>query len=236
MLALIDARAPLPLERWLEALGHTPLRMPPHPVLQAPVASHPDMLLFPAPDAIYCTRSYAEIANRELECIAAAAKRPIRYIDAEYGTQYPHDVLLNAACVGNTLFCLPQATAKEIVAHVAFFLATIKQGYAKCSVIPVGENALMTADTSIARAAEARGMDVLRLCTGHIALDGYDYGFPGGAASYAPYGGTDTILFCGDLSLYPSGEDMRCFCNAHGHRLADCKGLAPTDVGTLFLI
>ncbi len=236
MIAVIDGGAPRELEVWLASLGHTPLRLPPHPALPAPISSHPDMLLFFSPGAILCTQSYAKIAQRELEAISSAAECPIRSIPEEYGAQYPRDVLLNAACVGETVFCLPQATTAAIREDSRFSVCPVKQGYAKCSVIPVGAHALMTADASIERTARAVDMDVLMLCTGHIALSGYDYGFPGGAASYAPYGGTDEILFCGPLSRYPSGEEMRRFCRAHGFSLRACTELSPIDVGTVFLI
>ncbi|MBQ9784622.1 MAG: hypothetical protein IJW29_03885 [Clostridia bacterium] len=236
MLALLDARAPKECAAWLARIGHTPLCLPPHPALPAPIASHPDMLLFFAPDAILCTESYARLAQKELEVISRAARRPICAIAAEYGAQYPHDVLFNAARVGNRLFCLPRATAARILEIPNQAICPVRQGYAKCSVIPVGENALMTADDSIERAARAANMDVLRLSKGHIRLDGYDYGFPGGAASCAPYGGTDEILFCGDLSVHPDALQMRDFCAAHGYRLCDCKDFPPTDVGTIFLI
>lgn len=236
MPALLDARASKTFARWLTSIGYTPLCLPPHPLLPAPIASHPDMLLFFAPDAILCTKSYARIARQELAMLSKAVGRPIRTIAAEYGTEYPRDVLLNAACVGHRLFCLPQGTATELLEMPALTVCPVKQGYAKCSVIPVGTHALMTADASIERSARALGLDVLRLSAGHIRLDGYDYGFPGGAASYAPYGGTDEILFCGDLSLHPDAEQMRRFCMEHGYRLRDCSDLPPTDVGTVFLI
>lgn len=236
MIALLDARAPKELEAWLARIGHTPLRLPPHPLLPSPIASHPDMLLFFAPDAILCTQSYAHIARQELEMLSKATARPIRTITAEYGTTYPNDVLLNAARVGKTLFCLPQATAAELLEIPDLTVCPVRQGYAKCSVIPVGERALMTADASIQAHACTVGMDVLRLSVGHIRLDGYDYGFPGGAASCAPYGSTDEILFCGYLSLYPDAPQMRRFCAANGYRLRDCSEIPPTDVGTVFLI
>jgi hypothetical protein len=228
---IIDKRAPEAVKASLIDMGYSLIQMPPHPALPAPVSAHPDMLLFPAPDAIYCTRSYAEIANRELECIAAAAKRPIRYIDAEYGTQYPHDVLLNAACVGNTLFGLPQATAKELTSHKSFTLATIKQGYAKCSGLVFG-GCLVTADGGIARAGRVLGGEVCRICPGFIALPGYDCGFIGGASGVVG----QEVLFFGDPTRHPDGQRILSLISASGFKWKGLSDLPLTDYGGLTVI
>ena len=105
MLAITNHTFPREAEEALARFGHRTLRLPPHPNLPAPVASHPDMLLFFAPDTIFCTKSYYEIARYELEKISAAYDAPIRLIESEYGSQYPLDVLLNALPLGKNLYC-----------------------------------------------------------------------------------------------------------------------------------
>ena len=87
MLAITNHTFPKEAEETLAQLGHRTLRLPPHPNLPKPVASHPDMLLFFAPDAIFCTKSYYEIATQELEEISSAYGAPIRYIEKEYGNK-----------------------------------------------------------------------------------------------------------------------------------------------------
>ena len=52
MLAVADMRLTKEVQTTLENAGHTVLRLPPHPTLPPQVASHPDMLLFFAPNAI----------------------------------------------------------------------------------------------------------------------------------------------------------------------------------------
>lgn len=236
MLAIVDERAPTDLEDRLVKYGHRVLRLPPHPILPFPIASHPDMLLFFADEAVYCTSSYYRLARKELETISASCGKPIRTVCAEYGARYPQDILLNAARVGEHLFCKPSATARELTMQPLLHVSPVHQGYAKCSIVPVGGNALISADVSIIAAAQRAGLETLQVCPDHITLKGYDYGFLGGATSYAPYGGTTDILFCGSLSLYPDGDRMRAFCKKHGFTLKDCNDLLPIDVGTVFLV
>ena len=103
MLAITNYTFPHEAKKTLARFGHRTLRLPPHPNLPEPVASHPDMLLFFAPDAILCTKSYHKIAARELDEISLAYGAPIRHIEKEYENAYPKDVLLNALPIGRYL-------------------------------------------------------------------------------------------------------------------------------------
>ena len=117
MLAITNHTFPREAEEALARFGHRTLRLPTHPNLPAPVASHPDMLLFFAPDTIFCTESYYKIAARELGEISLVYGAPIRYIEKEYENEYPRDVLLNALPLGKHLFC----NTKTIAQCAAFF-------------------------------------------------------------------------------------------------------------------
>lgn len=234
MTAVVDIRIPKAAEAELVANGFSVVKLPPHPALPRPVASHPDMLVFFAHDAIFCTRPYFEIAQKELETISARCQKPIRLVSDEVGSVYPRDILLNAAPLGDRLICHPKHTARELTALCE--VVPVKQGYAKCSTVILGSRAIITEDTSIAQAAEQHGIDVLRIFPNAVHLEGYDTGFLGGAASLAPYGGTDNIYFCGDLNSHPNAREIQLFCKQHGFSAVSLSNEPLTDVGTIFLI
>lgn len=236
MLAVLDCKFPIEAETALIELGHLPLRLPPHPLLPPPVASHPDMLLFFASDAVFCTQSYAEIAKCELRKISEHLKLPIRTVKKDYGAQYPSDVLLNAAPIGSYLLCSPKAVAPELVEGYGDFVLPVRQGYTKCSVLPIGNHALITSDSSIASVAMHKGLDVLQISPGHIRLDGYNYGFIGGCTSFLPYKDTDTVYTCGALSAHPDATRIIDFCKQYGYCIRSLGTFPLTDVGTIFLI
>ena len=234
MTAVVDARIPLAAEHALSDRGFAVLKLPPHPALPAPVASHPDMLVFFAQDAVFCTKSYYIIAKSALESVARAAQRPLVILKEELGATYPRDILLNAAPVGDRLFCLPEHTADGITER--YRVIPVRQGYAKCSTVPVGESAIITADSSIARAAHANGIDTLTIRAGYVTLSGYDTGFLGGASSLALYDGTREIFFCGNLATHPDHAAITAFCNNRGFETVSLTDEPLTDVGTIFLI
>ena len=235
MLALLDERAPKSIRLSIERLGHRVLTLPPHPSLPSPIASHPDALLFFSDRAIYCTGSYFEMAHATLEIISKHLSLPVLLTQEECGMDYPADVLLNAARVGSHLFCLPDATAEKLMADSSLHVCAVKQGYAKCSTIPVAETALITSDRSIEKEARKQGLDVLFVNADNVTLAGYDHGLIGGCASCAPYGGTNTILFSGDQH-FPQWNDMYAFSLNHGKRLVPIGDGTPVDVGTIFLL
>lgn len=235
MLAITNHTFPKDAEAVLSSLGHRTLRLPPHPRLQEPVSSHPDMLLFFAPNAVFCTKSYYEIATNELEEISLTYGYPIRFIEGEYGTEYPCDVLLNALPLGEHLFCNTKTVAKELL-ELNYIPCHVNQGYTKCSALPLGSKALITSDTSIAESAKKCGINVLQICKGHISLTGYNYGFIGGCANFAPRNEMNTVFFSGDLSEHPDAERIEYFCQINGFDIIYLSQNCLCDIGTIFMI
>ena len=57
-----------------------------------------------------------------------------------------------------------------------------KQGYTKCSICVVDENAIITDDSKITQIAAANGIEALLVDKGLATLDGFKYGFIGGSS------------------------------------------------------
>lgn len=236
MLAVIDFRAPQNIINGLKKHGFEILPLPSHPALPVPVSAHPDMLLFFAKDRILCTKEYKRIASRELSVLEKAAKRPIVCVEERVQDRYPNDILLNAAIVGQHLFCLAEYTAKEIRSDTQYTVCNVRQGYAKCSVVPIDGQSLITEDASIEKSATSMGLSVLKIDATHIELPGYDTGFLGGATSYAPYGDIDEIYFCGHLESHPQAKKIHAFCEKRGKKAISLSEDPLFDLGTVFLM
>lgn len=61
-------------------------------------------------------------------------------------------------------------------------IVNINQGYARCSTLILNNRTAVTADISVKNALEKDGAKVLLISSGDIKLEGYDYGFIGGAS------------------------------------------------------
>ena len=208
--------------------------MPSYKRLQAGVASHPDMLVFFCGDSYITTSEYYKEAKDVFEKINSLGYRAI-LTDELPSADYPNDIIFNALPLGEYVFGLKKNLSRELVKLAESFgmdTVNVHQGYAKCSVCKVSENAIITADSGIAKAAGERGIDVLEIAAGHVRLDGYDCGFIGGAS------GTDgeNVYFCGNVLLHPDGKRIWEFCEKHKK---DCVSLSNEplfDVGTLFFL
>ena len=143
---------------------------------------------------------------------------------------YPEHACLNAAFVGKRLFCNSKTVSPRVLEFAQENGDTIhhvNQGYTKCAVCVVSENAIITDDDGIAKAA-APYLDTLHIAKGGIRLDGHPYGFIGGTCGLlAP----DLLLFYGNVEALPDGKRILDFLAVHGVRALYSKELPLTDAG-----
>ena len=218
----------------LSSLGFEVLTMPPYHRLQEGVSSHPDMLIFPYGNKYVTSREYDSIAKNVFNKINSLGYTPILTYEVPE-ENYPFDVLFNALTLGNKIFCSEKALSKkvkEIAIESGLEIINVRQGYTKCSVCKISENAIITADGGIAETAKKYGVDVLEISEGHVQLDGYNTGFIGGASGMFD----DAIYFCGDVMSHPDGEKIAKFCQKHNKRCICLSNEPLFDVGTLFFL
>ncbi len=224
---ITDCRLSPACKASLSSLGYKVIALPPWSALPAPVASHPDMLLFIYRNSVICHRDYYRLAKNEIDRLGM----DLVLTDESVENVYPKDILFNAAHVGEHLI----GNLKHISSHIKELPLTAvdtKQGYAKCSTCVVSDNAIITADTSIEAAAIGADIDVLKISPGHILLPGYDSGFIGGAS-----GTTDEfVAFCGNIDLHPDADEIRSFCKKHKKEALSLSNEPLFDAGTLFFL
>lgn len=211
----------------LQSLGVSIIPVAANPALDAPVHSHADMLL-------HHLEGWRLVAARQdAPCLAPlralgfhiepAGKPPV--------SPYPGDVSLDALRLPGLL--LARLDALDPVIHAwcqanGIRLLDTRQGYAKCSVCIVAENAVVTADAKLHALCARQGLDALLIRPGHIALPSYAYGFIGGCTGLlAP----DLLCFAGDPRRHPDYANLRSFARDHGVYLHALLPGALWDVG-----
>lgn len=83
----------------------------------------------------------------------------------------------------------------------------VKQGYSRCSIIPLRES-LLTCDYGIYKALKDR-VDIILLDNDKIELDGFDQGFIGGTCGLIQ----DKLIFTGDISRHKSFDIIKKACD-----------------------
>jgi hypothetical protein len=231
--AVVDSRMSDECRRTLETYEYTVIPLPPSPFLASPVSAHPDMLMFIGNARLICEKRYFDDNAETVERIAKIGGLKIDTTDEKASPEYPHDVIFNAAPIGDKLICRKASVSKKIAdMYSAENIVNVRQGYAKCSTCAVSERAFITADESVKKALLAQGFEVLKISAGGIELKGYDCGFIGGAS------GSDgeRVYFCGSLDLHPDGEAIKAFCASHGRPAVSLSEAPLYDVGTMFFI
>lgn len=144
--------------------------------------------------------------------------------------KYPDDVKLNVALFGDKAVGAFKHTDLNLLSYIDIFQKfDVKQGYAKCSILPITENAIITDDKSIYKSLK-NTVDTLFINKGDIVLDGHNYGFIGGASTKIS---RNEILFFGDIKKHQDADIILSFLKKHNHKAVYFKGYPLYDIGGL---
>lgn len=191
------------------------------------VAHHADLSFFDCGDG---TVFIAEEMS-EYRSIIENLGYNVIFINKPLGGYYPDDVLLNCVSLGDTLICNKNTVCKDILEHFRNKkIINVKQGYTKCSIIPVNESAVITDDDSIAKECKKNNIDVLSVRKGYVTLDGFDYGFIGGTSGKIC---ADTFVFNGDITTHPDCDRILNFFSKYNMKVISLSGGMLNDIGSL---
>lgn len=124
-------------------------------------------------------------------------------------SDYPDNVLLNACIVGDNIICRQKSTDESIFKLLPNHnIINVNQGYAKCSIAVISDNAVITSDNGIYNTLQHSNIDCLKITQGHIILPGVDYGFIGGCSGKIS---KDIVVFTGKIEAHPDYENIKAF-------------------------
>lgn len=131
----------------------------------------------------------------------------ILFPDIQQHASYPEDVQLNLCLLGGYVLynakAVPRTAVEYLTNYGSFYFINCRQGYTRCSCCVVDAYSLITADRGIAAQAASAGLSVLLISPGHILLDGFLYGFIGGASFKLS---DHEMAFTGRLDTHPDRD------------------------------
>ena len=210
----------------LHALGVRTVSPSRCPALPEETAEHADMLLcHTGGNVCFVAPEQTALAQRlQAEGFNVRATAPP-------GGAYPEDVRLNVAVGNGFALGLSGSIDKDLAAYLHETgrpLIPVRQGYAKCSLCVITENAFVTEDPSIARALERRGAEVLRIAPGDVYLSERHHGFFGGASGKIA---RDKLAVTGSLTFHRNGDRIRAFAADHGVTIVELTDGRIMDIG-----
>lgn len=209
----------------IENLGHTVISSDTVKVFPIPEQKHADMQILPINNDIFilneCTALVKKLSNERL-----------LFCNKKAGKKYPENILLNFLFLNNTLYGKLSTIDKNLLDYCkenSIRTININQGYARCSTLVINNNTVITSDLSIEKALKNDGVEVLLISSGNIVLDGYNYGFIGGAGGKIV---ENTVAFFGNIQNHPDYILIEEFCKKHNVTIkVICKDMPLTDIG-----
>ena len=194
------------------------------------VAYHADLsFFFDGMDTLFIAKEFSAFEDELKQYVSNVV-----VLNKKLSEKYPGDVLLNCVCVGKNLICNTDTVYQEIVGKMktsGYNIINVKQGYTKCSVVPVSESALITDDESIFSECRNHGLDVLKVQKGSVYLEGFDYGFIGGTCGLVD----NELIFNGDITSHPDFDSIDLFLKKYGIIPVSFENKL-TDIGSIISI
>lgn len=214
----------------LEDFGVAVIKTTRVPELYDSIAYHPDIVIHPiGPHRVIVAPNIdRKLKNRLTAC-------GIDFITGNTFLErnYPYNIAYNIARIGNTAFHnlkYTDSAVREYFSEGGIRLIHVNQGYGKCSVVPVADNAFITSDMGLNKAGCKAGLDVLLIRPGYIKLVGMPYGFIGGTCGFIA---RDVMAFYGDVYSHPDGRSIINFLHKYGVRPKVIHNGPLEDIGSI---
>lgn len=214
----------------IENLGHNTIKAETVKTFHLPEQKHADMQVLPINNDIFILQE-CEVLKEKLK------NKSLHLCNKNVGKSYPENIILNFLYLNNKLYGKMSAIDDSLLSYCTLNnieRINVNQGYTRCSVLVINDNAVITSDISLKKAFEANGVDVLLISSGSIVLDGFDYGFIGGASGCLD---NNTIIFFGNIKNHPDYNSIKNFCIKYKKNMEIlCEHLPLTDIGGMVKI
>ncbi len=239
---IADSRMPEDTKKNLKKLGNV-LFINPTSVTYNSISSHPDIFFFQKDDALI----YAPNAPKRI--IKELKKRKIKLIEGkkEVGKKYPETVPYNAVGIGNLLIHNLKHTDETILSSYENHI-NVNQGYTRCNLLALNENAFITSDVGIFNAVNSQQTtdnslyphesyvetygrtSVLYIDPKQIKLEGQKNGFfPGCCGVWK-----NNLIVCGSTKNLKEKAELDKFLKDNNFNLIELYDGDLVDVGSVF--
>lgn len=209
MICFVDYRITTDELNALSKLHMNPIIVPKCPKVYEAIDGHPDIQL-------NILRNNSESKIIVQKDISESFKKVLKLNHINYivsktslSHTYPYDIILNSLILNNYFVHNLKYSDENLINSQNFKIQiNVPQGYTKCSILPVRENALITSDKGIFNILKNYDFDILLLPPGDILLPTLNYGFIGGVGGMVS---SNKMAFFGDLNSYKYGDEVNNF-------------------------
>ena len=196
---IISHKSTVEFKNYLDKLNLKFIETTDNPNLDHRIADHPDLSIFALDD------DNVLIDESIISYYQAKVTGKNFFAGESVGTLYPHDSIYNVY-KGSDFYLHNDTTEKNIRAFMddnGFSHYHIKQGYTRCSIVPMGDK-ILTSDYGIYKSLKDK-INIVLLKEESIALDGFANGFLGGTCGLFD----NTLIFNGNIESLNSFDIIK---------------------------
>lgn len=227
---IISCDAPEEIFSALNLLGIKTLKTLKNPNLNNGLCAHADLQICVLKnDAVTAPFAY-EYYN------SALSEFNVSSGTAQVQGSYPNDIAYNITAVKKHIvhnLKYTDGAVLEMYKKVGFGIQNVRQGYTKCTSCIIAESAVITEDLGLARCFIKLGADVLTVEPGDVFLDGFSYGFLGGASGMLD---KNTVGFCGCIESHRNYREIKAFAEKHKVDIISLCNEPLRDIGSIIPI
>lgn len=225
---LLSEKANDSIKEYLREHGHSIVEIQSTEAVYDAISSHADIYLCKLGNRLLLAKEQRPFIKDDLTKFGV----PYTVGSSKLGYQYPDNVKYNAAVIGNHFvhnLKLTEPALLDNAKSLGMNVIHVKQGYTKCNLVIVDGHSVITSDQGVCQALSSSGIDVLLISQGHVKLDGFLYGFLGGASGRVG----NEILFHGDLSVHPDFPSIMRFIEERGLQIKYFPEYPLEDIGSI---
>jgi len=229
--AIIDFRASVKTADALEKCGFNVVLTPQLGNVYTTICGHADIMVHKLCDkTIVAEPTVADYFKEKMPEIEVLSGKTI------LKEKYPYDIAYNSARVGNNIICNKNFTDDTIIDFSnknGINILNTKQGYAKCSICVISNEAVITSDKNIQSVLNKNGINVLMVDDSKIKLKSFEHGFIGGATGLL---NKNTLAVNGNIELHTNYKEIVEFCEKYGVEVISLNNEEITDIGSIIIV
>lgn len=228
MLFIVNKNIPAAAVKKLEGFGSIML-FETNGITYPAISNHPDIFFCVVDNKVVYTPNtpahyIKQLKKNEVDCIAG---------NSRINNDYPFTAKYNAVVTNEYLIHNSKITDDAILKLTSNKKTLdVKQGYARCSLLPLKMNHFVTSDKGIEKRILAEGLSCLYASPEKILLPGCKHGFFGGACGVVE----NFVFILGSLNDLAEGKKVKNFLNELEYKIIELYDGKLFDGGSIIII